>query len=106
MEPGNSNKAVKTHADIMNIPSSAASIRYSGQCSLSTETARYRIEVEFRPTESRIEEAAVASPDMDILSVDHLFMAHRIQRKQISDKVGAKYYLDNRMGRRSGVTTI
>src|SRR6266849_5331952 len=31
-EAGCSIKAVKTHAEIMKIPSSAASIKYSGQC--------------------------------------------------------------------------
>src|SRR5216683_5547134 len=31
-EPGYSSNAVKTHAEIMKIPSSAPSIKYSGQC--------------------------------------------------------------------------
>src|SRR6266446_113549 len=34
-EPGYSSNAVKTHADIMKIPSSAPSIKYSGQCCAS-----------------------------------------------------------------------
>src|SRR6266404_271535 len=49
-EAGCSIKAVKTHAEIMKIPSSAPSIKYSGQCRVRAKPAPQVSDVALLPT--------------------------------------------------------